>query len=121
MAWHKILDARRPFDPSVRVPVNWRLVNLGNSYSPSFARLTNENGIYYYPDKIFYCRDCGWKCVWTAENQKWWYEVMRGFIETTAIRCRACRIKERERKAQARRLSEEGRRRKLARLAGVAE
>jgi hypothetical protein len=41
---------------------------------------------------------------------------MRGFIDTTAVRCRACRIKERERKAEARRVSAEGKRQKRLRL-----
>ncbi|MDR3351702.1 MAG: zinc-ribbon domain-containing protein [Zoogloeaceae bacterium] len=69
----------------------------------------------YYEDEVFVCCDCGKECVWKAENQKWWYEEMRGFIYTTAVRCRACRIKRRERKAEARRVSEEGKRQKRLR------
>ena len=53
-----------------------------NSYGP--AKL-------YYEDLEFTCRDCQKKEIWTAEQQQWWYEVARGSIHTTAIRCRTCR------------------------------
>jgi len=29
--------------------------------------------------------------VWTAEQQKWWYEVAKGPIFSVAVRCRECR------------------------------
>jgi hypothetical protein len=96
--------ARAPIDPSrLNVEYSWFL--------SSFI------GKGYYEDKTFVCRDCGKACVWKAKDQKWWYEEMHGAIDTTAIRCRACRIKERERKAEARRVSTEGMVRKLARQA----
>jgi len=47
----------------------------------------------YYIDKPFTCRDCGVEEIWTAEQQKWWYEVAKGHIDSTAVRCRACRKK----------------------------
>ncbi|TMQ74820.1 zinc-ribbon domain containing protein [Candidatus Accumulibacter phosphatis] len=68
----------------------------------------------YYVDIAFRCRDCGVECVWTATQQKWWYEVAQGNVETTAVRCRPCRIKERERKSQARRMQQEGLQKKQA-------
>ncbi|KFB67197.1 zinc-ribbon domain containing protein [Candidatus Accumulibacter vicinus] len=68
----------------------------------------------YYVDIAFRCRDCGAECVWTAAQQKWWYEVAQGNIETRAVRCRPCRIKERERKSQARRMQQEGLQKKQA-------
>jgi hypothetical protein len=40
---------------------------------------------------------------------------MKGNPASTAIRCRACRVKERQRKAEARRVSEDGKKRKLER------
>lgn len=74
-----------------------------NSYgAPAFV----ERG--HYVDKPFQCRDCGVEEVWRATQQKWWYEVAKGNVETTAIRCRACRRKERQRIAEARRISKEG-------------
>lgn len=52
-----------------------------NSYS---ARL-------YYRDYEFNCADCGKPQVWTAADQKWWYEVAKGPIYSQAKRCRECR------------------------------
>jgi hypothetical protein len=57
---------------------------------------------HYYVDKPFRCRDCDVEEVWRATQQKWYYEVAKGHIDSTAVRCRACRRKERERKAKAR-------------------
>ena len=45
----------------------------------------------FYVDKPFVCRDCGAKEIWTAKQQKWWYEVAKGHIDSTAVRCRRCR------------------------------
>ena len=44
-----------------------------------------------YVDRPFRCRDCGSQEVWTAAQQKWWYETAHGSLYTTAVRCRACR------------------------------
>ncbi|WP_420712366.1 zinc-ribbon domain containing protein [Niveibacterium sp. 24ML] len=71
----------------------------------------------YYEDQPFRCKDCGAACVWTAASQKWWYEVMQGGIETRAVRCTACRARERARKAQARRVQQEGSRARAIRPA----
>jgi hypothetical protein len=100
------------------VPVNPAKLNTGNSYSPWFWHdiFSCINGVYYYTNRPFICKDCGKECVWMAEDQKWWYEEIRGLVDTIAVRCRACRIRERERKAEARRVSEEGRARKRARM-----
>ena len=66
----------------------------------------------FYVDRPFTCRDCGKQEVWTAEQQKWWCEVAKGSVWSTAIRCRPCRKIERDRKAEARRVHLEGVRRK---------
>lgn len=55
----------------------------------------NHNNTYgllplFYIDKAFVCRDCGSKELWTAKQQKWWYEMAKGDINTTAIKCRKC-------------------------------
>ena len=57
----------------------------------------------YYVDVDFTCVDCGVQQVWTASQQKWWYEVAKGYVYSTASRCRACRRQERERREAARR------------------
>ena len=61
-----------------------------NSYgSPTFV----ARG--YYEDLPFTCADCGEPQVWRASQQKWWYEVAKGHVESRAIRCRPCRARER--------------------------
>jgi hypothetical protein len=61
-----------------------------NSYSPPL----------YYEDTRFTCRDCGAECVWTAEQQRLWYEQWGGPIQSTAVRCRACRQRVRREKIE---------------------
>lgn len=69
-----------PADPAEQVP--------NNSYSPPPE---------YYLDIEFACKECGRKEVWTARQQKWFYEVAKGSLYATAVHCRECR---RERKKQ---------------------
>ena len=45
----------------------------------------------FYEDKTFKCKKCEKEEVWTAKQQKWWYEEAQGDLETTAVLCRACR------------------------------
>ncbi|MCC7249917.1 MAG: zinc-ribbon domain-containing protein [Lysobacter sp.] len=49
-----------------------------------------------YIDTVFECRDCGEQQVWTAKQQKWWYEVAQGAIDSRAVRCLPCRRKRRD-------------------------
>lgn len=56
----------------------------------------------FYVDYVFNCRDCGTVQIWTAKQQKWWYEIMQGNINSVAVRCRSCRKTEQQRKKQAR-------------------
>ncbi|MGD2118507.1 MAG: zinc-ribbon domain-containing protein [Chromatiales bacterium] len=62
----------------------------------------------YYYDLEFSCKDCGGRQVWTASQQKWWYEEAGGNFESTAVRCLECRKKEKARKQKARRIHFEG-------------
>ena len=57
----------------------------------------------YFRDRPFKCKDCDKDDLWTAKEQKRWYEELGGEIESVAIRCRPCRQKEKLRKEQARR------------------
>ena len=77
-----------PFDA---VKVNAELLRPYNSYGvPLFVSLG------YYVDHAFACRDCGQAQVWRATQQKWWYEVAKGQVYSTAVRCRQCRAKDRQ-------------------------
>ena len=77
-----------------RVLVNLDKLAPDNSYDWPEFKLRG-----HYLDKPFTCQDCGKPQVWTATQQKWWYEVARGEIHSVASRCRACRRKERERRS----------------------
>jgi hypothetical protein len=54
---------------------------------------------FFYADVEFTCNDCGAEEVWTAKQQKWYYEVARGTIYAKPVRCRSCRNKDRDKKA----------------------
>ena len=72
--------------PSKFVPVNDALLAPCNSYGvPDFVRRG------YYIDLPFRCAGCGKEEIWTAGQQKWWYEVAKGSLDSKAIRCRPCR------------------------------
>lgn len=90
----------RPVDrPIGTVVVTPALLRPTTSYSiPEFVRCG------YYQDRPFRCKDCGVEEIWTAAQQHWWYEVAQGEVWTTAVRCRACRQRERARKVEARRI-----------------
>jgi hypothetical protein len=96
--------------PYRMIPVNEALLAPNNSYGvPDFVKRG------YYVDLAFRCVDCGTEEIWTGTQQKWWYEVAKGFASSTAIRCRSCRRKERERRDEARRIHLEGLAKKAAR------
>lgn len=82
--------------------------------NPANLRPTNSFGIPnfvsrgYYVDMPFKCKACGKAQIWTAMQQKWWYECAKGDVWTIAVLCRPCRIRERERKAAARKVHLEG-------------
>ncbi len=67
--------------PRRRIPADLSKQAPNNSYG----------GRLYYEELEFTCVDCGAAEVWTAEQQKWWYEVAKGSIYSVAKRCRACR------------------------------
>jgi len=68
----------------------------------------------YYLDRGFRCAGCGSEETWTAEQQKWWYEVAKGYVYSSAKLCRPCRRREQARAARARRVHQEGAARKKA-------
>jgi Probable zinc-ribbon domain len=85
------------------VPVNPANLSPNNSYGiPEFIK----RGIYV--DMSFTCKHCVTPQIWTAQQQHWWYELAKGDVWTIAVLCRPCRIKERERKALARKIHLEG-------------
>ena len=80
-----------------------RLAGMELADQDVLARYNNTYGLLptFYVDLAFTCRDCGIEEVWTAKQQKWWYEVIHGHIDSTAVRCRACRRAYREQRQPA--------------------
>lgn len=100
---------RKERTPAGTVRVNVAALAPANSYgAPKFV----YRG--YYEDIPFTCSGCGAAQVWTAWQQKWWYEVAKGYIYSTAKYCRACRRREQARRSGARRVHLEGVARKRA-------
>jgi hypothetical protein len=89
--------------PDGLVRVNAQALAPNNSYGvPDFV----ARG--YYQDVPFICASCGSKEIWRATQQKWWYEVAKGYVYSTAKLCRPCRRREQARRADARRVHLEG-------------
>jgi Probable zinc-ribbon domain len=90
-------------------PVNENLLAPYKSYgAPDYVMRG------YYQDFPFRCQGCGKEETWTAAQQKWWYEVSKGYVFSSAKLCRACRKKEQARRAEAKRVHLEGVARKKA-------
>ncbi|MFO0942672.1 MAG: zinc-ribbon domain containing protein [Pirellulales bacterium] len=85
--------------PSGAMPADASLQVPNNSYHPPPR---------WYVDKPFTCAKCGSEEVWTAEQQKWYYEVAKGTLFATAKHCRKCRNRIREVNDEQRRKSESG-------------
>jgi len=93
----------RPRPPRPPIPVNEDLLAPYNSYgAPDFVRRG------YYLDRPFRCAACGSEQTWTGTQQKWWYEVAKGYPYSTAKLCRPCRRREQERRAESRHVHLEG-------------
>jgi hypothetical protein len=82
--------------PPGAILANW------NALQHNFAVDPDTTYPRFYANLAFQCRDCGSDEVWTARQQKWWYETAKGLLGSVAIRCRSCRRKERERAAAVR-------------------
>jgi hypothetical protein len=96
------LHRTTPTPPGL-VQVNVEALAPYNSYgTPSFV----ARG--YYKDMPFTCASCGAVQIWRAAQQKWWYEVAKGNVESTAKLCRTCRRREQARRDEARRVHRDG-------------
>ena len=110
-----LVAGRKPAPrPLGTAPVNEALLAPYKSYgAPGYVMRG------YYQDIVFHCQSCGKEEIWTASQQKWWYEVAKGYVYSTAKLCRPCRKKEQARRAEARRVHLEGVARKKATDRGV--
>lgn len=56
---------------------------------------------HWYIDATFRCVDCKQDFVFSASEQKCWYEQRRFYVDSKPIRCVACRKEERVRRREA--------------------
>ena len=101
MSERKERQLRRERERKTATPVGTMLVDRQalaphNSLGPPYFV-----DLGYYRDVPFTCVDCGQPQIWRASQQKWWYEVAKGDVESTAIRCRSCRATERAERGRA--------------------
>lgn len=47
----------------------------------------------YYYDVVYLCLDCKNKVIWSAEEQKYWYEELGKNTNSKAVRCQICRCR----------------------------
>ncbi|HMW18810.1 MAG TPA: zinc-ribbon domain containing protein [Accumulibacter sp.] len=124
----EIKAARRVHRMAARVASRVVVLPPGRVVPVDYSRLmaNNHDGLSafalrgYYIDRPFSCQDCGAPCVWSAEQQRWWYETIGGSPHAIAKRCRPRRQRERQRKELARQVSQAGRLEKQARLVAAA-
>jgi hypothetical protein len=83
---------------------------IANGKIPKGAIIANldkqaPNGSYdckaYYQDMEYRCKGCGKTFTWTAKEQQWWYESVKGPIYSQIKHCRNCYLKHKaEKEAQ---------------------
>jgi len=96
-------ELQQKIRPLERAPVNVEALASYKSYgTPAFVMRG------YYQNIPFRCQGCGKDEIWTAMQQKWWYEVAKGYVYSTASLYRPCRKKEQARRTEARRVHLEG-------------
>lgn len=84
------LEAQGRMVDGVAVPKGAIAADLSQQ-TPSFFQVRRFNR-----DKQFTCNDCGAAEVWTAEEQKWYFEEIKAHPASKPVRCAMCRKKRRE-------------------------
>lgn len=79
--------------PAGTVAANLNELAHNNTYGPL---------PHFYRDLAFRCAHCGSSELWTAKQQRWWYEIAKGDINSTAKYCRPCRNLRRKERDKAR-------------------
>ena len=80
--WHE-------YDPTYRPPLPRGAVR-GNPERQNYCH-AHHPPKYFYLDETNTCVQCGQEFVFTAEEQKFWYETLQFNFDSIAIRCRDCR------------------------------
>ncbi len=73
--------------PVDAIPASLEVIARWRSGYSTFSRAP------FFRDIHFTCDDCGRKSIWTAQEQRHWYEVLHGSPYSEARRCSECRRK----------------------------
>ena len=95
----KLLKAkRRQRAEKIRLKISEQLVY--GRLKADHVKLTHINsygGLPDYYDEIeFRCRDCGIYEIWTASQQKFYFEECKGHTSAIAVNCKSCRNKRKQ-------------------------
>jgi hypothetical protein len=71
-------------NPTTRVPNTAVAAEMYKQKHPSVP-------VAYYSDEKRRCRDCGRPFLFFADEQKFWYEILRLPLEVDCVRCTDCR------------------------------
>ena len=61
--------------------------------------------LFYFPS-LRTCRHCGRFFIFSAREQRYWYEVLKFYVDSTAVECANCRKQKREAQADLERYTE---------------
>ena len=96
-------NASKPHARPKVIPADLSQQQPNNSYAP----------ILKYEDKRMSCADCGRSILWTAEQQRYWYEdVTASIYARVTLRCDQCRERgrhDKHKQAQRRKARRSGR------------
>jgi hypothetical protein len=81
------------YDPSYQPPIPRHAIP-GETVKQVFCALHHVPK-YYYVDEQRRCVECGTTFVFSAAEQKYWYETLKFNFHSTAIRCPKCRKRRR--------------------------
>ena len=84
-------------DPKFRPPIPAAAVR-GDLSKQEFCSMHHVPR-YFYVDEDKVCTQCGEPFVFTAGEQKFWFETLRFHFSSTAVRCRRCRRQRRTERA----------------------
>ena len=77
--------------------------------TPSRQRSMSWNGcqeVHFYVDEVRRCRTCRRACLFFADEQRFWYEVLSIPMEVHPVRCARCRRADRQAKRMQREYQE---------------
>ena len=72
------LESQGRMVDGVEIPATAIAANIEEQAPACFSKR------YYYKDHEFTCADCGKNEVWTAEEQQWYFEVIKAHPASTA-------------------------------------